>query len=105
MMQYQKAGTYYEDALGVVTAQFVNSGYVQFSESNGYRYFHVFGDPEILIPEVDDLVTAQTERNLHVGALGTADYDIVNHVSSVNEPFLVTEVEQVGDAIWIKVAF
>lgn len=105
IMEYKKEGIFYKLALESLDAFFNSSGFVQFSSSSGELYFSIFENETGNIPKIDDLIFANTARNIHKGAYGSANYSINVHTTKKDEVFKVKKVMQSGTSYWIQVSF
>ena len=105
IMDYKKEGIFYENALKKLDEFFVLSGFVQFSSSTGELYFSIFEGTTENIPEVGDLIFANSQRNIHKGPYGTSNFGVNVHTTSVDEVFKIKRVEMSGSSFWVEVSF
>ncbi|WP_299522517.1 toll/interleukin-1 receptor domain-containing protein [uncultured Lutibacter sp.] len=105
IMDYKKEGIFYEDALDSLDKFFVTSGFVQFSSSTGELYFSIFEGSTDNIPQIGDLIFANSQRNIHKGPYGTSNFGINIHTTSVDEVFKVKNVQMSGRSFWVEVSF
>jgi len=105
IMDYKKEGIFYKDALEKLDDFFVSSGVVQFSSSTGELYFSIFERTTENVPEVGDLIFANSQRNIHKGPYGTSNFGVTIHTTSVDEVFKVKRVEMSGRSFWLEVSF
>lgn len=102
---FGRDGVYYSDAIAELEVLFDGRGYVQFSESNGNSFFEIFEASPGDIPKEKDLIYALSQRYIRAGKLGSQAYENILYTTQVDEAYIILEVEQVGTAFWVKVAF
>ncbi|MFK5957636.1 MAG: toll/interleukin-1 receptor domain-containing protein [Lutibacter sp.] len=105
LMDFKKEAIFYKEALNKLDVFFVSDGFVQFSSSTGELYFSIFEPNNENIPEVNDLIFANSQRNIHKGPYGTPGFNFNIHTTSKDEVFKVKDVKMSGSSYWVEVIF